>query len=107
MGSFFSYTQNGKSSTSSIGRSEIKVLLHICQSRASVNDPRLIPHSLLRYWICRIWFDIPTSRPTNPTTLEISLHWINDLKTPLKHKEPVFHLLKRELLHLGVPGKIQ
>lgn len=82
LGYDFSYLNNPENESSN-GRTEIKALLNLCQKRASIRDSRLLPHSLLRDWICRIWLDVPTSRLRCPNTLEVHvLSMISRLDPP-------------------------
>lgn len=86
------------------GRQETAKLLEICQKRAHVKNPRHVPPSELRDWICRIWLDLPRSRLQNPSVLELCLYWICDETASVQAKQPVYHVLRHEVQRLSVPG---
>lgn len=86
------------------GRYETHIVLTLLRKRAQVTLLADIPPSSLRDWLCRIWLDVPSSRPSAPKVMQLALRWINQSTACITDKEPVFHLLLNEMFRLGVPG---
>eukprot|EP00917_Polyrhabdina_sp_WS-2016_P030780 GHVP01065628.1.p1 GENE.GHVP01065628.1~~GHVP01065628.1.p1 ORF type:complete len:1171 (+),score=210.98 GHVP01065628.1:4000-7512(+) len=97
------HLQNATTNPLCLGFSEATALLNLCMKRNNgrpIFDQREILPSNLRDWLCRIWYDLPSTRIQKPHLIELMLHWINQ-PVHLIDKEPCFHLLRRELEYLG------